>query len=231
MEKIDFKNNTPDGKSEFHSTTLVVFQKIGKLNHKLLKIRRAKSFTFQHIPFQENVIIKPNPPNEKFFDYEAPSSSVDVSSYRNADRISELRQVIDEKRLCQLPTWRAFNSLLSDTPTVTVSQGLSIYPDSPTDWGNLYTALKIVQGINLSVSGNNKTTVTLDLQLYSKCMQMREKNEIKENFIFRLGELTIVFTFLKVVRKYILGSGIDQMLNEAGVYVPTLLVKFLKASI
>ena len=77
--------------------------------------------------------MKPNPPNEKLSDYETPSSSVDVSSYRNADRIWELCQVIDEKRLCQLPNWSVFNLLLSDTPTVTVSQGLLLYPGSPTD--------------------------------------------------------------------------------------------------
>ena len=126
--------------------------------------------------------------------------------------------MIDEKRLCQLPTWSAFNSLLSDTHTVTASQGLPLYPGSPTDWGNLYTALKILQGINASASENNKTIVTLDL--FSKCMRMREKNEIKENFNFRPGELHIVFAFLKVIGKYILGSGIDEMLNEAEVYGP-----------
>ena len=147
VKHIDFKNDTPGEKSELHGTTLVVFQKNSKLNHGLLKIRRTKCFTFQHIPFQENVKMRPNPPNETFSGYEAPSSSVDVSSYRNADRIwglCQVCQVIDEKRLCQLPTWRNFNSLLSDTPTVTVSQGLLLYPGSPTDWGNLYTAVKLV---------------------------------------------------------------------------------------
>ena len=121
LNNIDFKNDTPDGKSEFHGTTLVVFQKNSKLNHELLENRQTKSFPFQHIPFQENVIMKPNPPKEKFSDYGAPNSSVDVSSYRCADRIWGLCQMIGEKRLCQLPTWSASNSLLSDTPTVTVS--------------------------------------------------------------------------------------------------------------
>ena len=89
-----------------------------------------------------------------------------------------------QKRLCQLLTWSDFDSLLSDTPTVFVSQGLPSYPGSPTDWGNFHIALKIVQAINVSVSGNNWTIFTLDLQLYSKFMQMREKNQIKGNFIF-----------------------------------------------
>ena len=60
---------------------------------------------------------------------------------------------------------------------------------------------------------------------------MWEKNEIKENFTFWLGELHMVFAFLKIIGKYILGSDIDQMLNEAGVYVVLqVLVKFLNVT-
>lgn len=165
--------------------------------------------------------MKPNPSDEITSDYDAPSSSIDLSSYGNADRIWGLCQAIDKNRLRRLPIWSAFNSLLSDTPTVIFSKGLHLCPGSPTDWGNLYTASKIVQGINLSVSGNNRKIVTLDLQLYSKCMQMREKNEIKGNFILWLGELHIVFSFLKVIGKYILSSDVDQMLNEVGMYGST----------
>ena len=69
IDNIDFRNDTPDGKSEFHGTTHVVFQKNNKVNHELLKISRTKTFTFQHFPFQEtNVTMKPNPPNEVFPD-------------------------------------------------------------------------------------------------------------------------------------------------------------------
>ena len=59
-----------------------------------------------------------------------------------------LWQVIDENHLCQLPTWNAFNSLLSNTPTVTVSQGLPFYPGL-----SLYLALKIVLGMNVLLQG------------------------------------------------------------------------------
>ena len=80
-----------------------------------------------------------------------------------------------------------------------------------------------MQGINVSVTGHDKTIVTLDLQLYSKCMQLREKNDILESFIFRLGELHVVFAMLKVLGKYILDSGIDTLFVEAGMYGPTTL--------
>ena len=39
IDNIDFKNDTSHGKSEFHGTTLVVFQKSSQINQQLLKIR------------------------------------------------------------------------------------------------------------------------------------------------------------------------------------------------
>ena len=61
----------------------------------------------------------------------------------------------------------------------------------------------MAQGINVAVTGNRKTIITLNLQLYSKAMQLRETNDIKEEFIFRLGELHPVFAMLKCLGKYI----------------------------
>ena len=69
--------------------------------------------------------------------------------------------------------------------------------------------------------------MTLDLQLYAKCMELRSKNEIKDNFIFRLGELHIVFAFLKVLGKYINCSGLDQILVDTEIYGPTTLSQIL----
>ena len=69
--------------------------------------------------------------------------------------------------------------------------------------------------------------MTLDLQLYAKCMELRSKNEIKDNFIFRLGELHIVFVFLKVLGKYINCSGLDRILVDTETYSSTTLSQIL----
>ena len=95
---------------------------------------------------------------------------------------------------------------------------MPLYPGSPTDWSNLYTSLKLAQGINTDITGCKQTIITLDLQLYAKAMQLREKNEIRESFIFRLGELHIVFAMLKCLGKYIEDSGLDRLFIEAGVF-------------
>ena len=47
---------------------------------------------------------------------------------------------------------------------------------------------------------------------------LQEQDEINRNSIFRMGELHVVFTVLKVLGKMIDGSGLDQSLEEAGIY-------------
>ena len=82
---------------------------------------------------------------------------------------------MDEENIGCLPTRAAFNSLVTDSVDVSICQGMPLYLGSPTDWTNLYSALKTAQGINVAVTGNKKTIITLDLQLYSKAMQLQEK--------------------------------------------------------
>ena len=68
------------------------------------------------------------------------------------------------------------------------------------------------------VTKGRKAIVSMDLQLYAKCIQLQEKNEIIECFIFRMGELHVVFTVLKVLGKIINNSGLDLSFEEAGIY-------------
>ena len=95
---------------------------------------------------------------------------------------------------------------------------MPLYPGTPTDWSNLYTAFKIAQNVTVEVTGSKTTIISLDLQLYAKAMQLREKVEIKQNFVFILGELHIVFAMLKCIGKYIEGSGLDSLFLETGIY-------------
>lgn len=58
-------------------------------------------------------------------------------------------------------------------------------------------------------------------------MQLREKDYIRQNFIFRLGELHVVFAMIKVIGKYISESGIDRLFLESGIYGSTTLGQIL----
>ena len=60
-----------------------------------------------------------------------------------------------------------------------------------------------------------KTITSFDLQLYAKAVLLQANPEIRNNFVFRMGELHAVFCFLKVLGKMIDGSGLDQSFEEA----------------
>ena len=122
-----------------------------------------------------------------------------------------------------LTTCGSYNSLILDEPEQSTCQGLPLFAGSPTDRSNLYPALKLVQSINVSVSGHAETIISLDLQFYAKCKQLREKNEIAENFVLRPGEQHIVFAMLKLIVKYIVCSGVSRLYIEGGIYGHTTL--------
>ena len=65
-----------------------------------------------------------------------------------------------------IPTWNAYNSLISKERKPTIIQFLTFSPCPPTNWLNLYCVLKQVQGLATSTTLNLKTIVTLDLQFY-----------------------------------------------------------------
>ena len=78
----------------------------------------------------------------------------------------------------RFPTCAAYNSLVvKPTQEVTNISVLHLIPGSPTDWSNLYTALKICQGINVETNQqqknyNLKYKVKQNISIISwKCMK------------------------------------------------------------
>lgn len=76
------------------------------------------------------------------------------------------------------------------------------------------------------VTPSQKTVISLDLQLYIKCIKLKSKEAINTNFIFRMGDLHIIFASLKVIGKYINCSGIDTYLVKAGICSPNTVQQF-----
>jgi hypothetical protein len=54
---------------------------------------------------------------------------------------------------------------------------------------------------------------------------------VKEHFVFRPGELHIVFDFLHAMGKYIECSGLAQILIKAGIYGPTTMDQILRGKL
>ena len=122
-----------------------------------------------------------------------------------------------------MPTWAATKSLLltkSSQPkcrtNTEVIAPLSRTP--PTDYGTLYTALKLTQGISVDVVGpDRKTLITLDLDLYNRGVQIQHSVG-NTNWILRPGGLHIAFALLHSLGKTIDGSGMDTCVIESGRY-------------
>ena len=68
----------------------------------------------------------------------------------------------------------------------------------------------------------------MDLQLYAKCFKLQDNESIRYQFLFRLGQLHILFAMLKVIDKNINFSGLDEVFIKADIYGPTTLQQIIK---
>ena len=62
----------------------------------------------------------------------------------------------------------------------------------------LYYFENRTRNIHFSSPGK-KTIVSMDMQLYAYCIQLQSDNEIRDQFVFRTGELHVVFVMLRSI--------------------------------
>ena len=152
----------------------------------------------------------------EYFSYTSDRSTLNGFSKHNIVW-SMMKSQLDLIKLA--PTWEVYNSLFPDnlgaTPKVS---SLLVISGSTADWSNLCTAHKIVQNTNITCTPQKKTIASLDIKLYAKCIQLQSKRKMSNNFLFRFGELYVVFTVLKILRKYINKKGLDDTFVEAEIY-------------
>ena len=135
------------------------------------------------------------------------------------DIIWAMLKTLSPPLIDNVPTWAAYNSLLAAMPvTSTTVSMLPIINGSPTEWENLYAGMKEAEKIRKEIYKDGKTIISFDLQLYIKAIMLQQKPDIERGFVFRIGELHVVFCALKVIGKLIDGSGLDQTFDEAGIY-------------
>ena len=90
VDNTDFKNDTADGKNEFHGTGMTVFQtSIDDCPTQRIKIKRSQNATmkFKEVPFiQQKECFKPNPPTESFPTLEGIVSKDLLNLYKEKDK-------------------------------------------------------------------------------------------------------------------------------------------------
>ena len=92
---------------------------------------------------------------------------------------------------------------------------MPIINGSPTERENLYASIKEAEKLRRKIFKDGKTIISFDLQLYINAIQLQERSDTQNSFVFRMGELQVVFCVLKVIGKLIDGNGLDQVFNEA----------------
>ena len=120
IDNVDFSNNTPDGKNEFHGVGQVVFQKSNakkKTEKTKLTIEVANKIIFNKFVLNNiETFQEPSPPN----DFDGQILYDKMTLYKTYGKVWTITSVINKN----MATWNAHNSLISKEkkPTILVHQ-------------------------------------------------------------------------------------------------------------
>ena len=90
-------------------------------------------------------------------------------------------------------------------------------PGPASSYKAVYTALMRAQGISAwSYGDSSKSIISLDLDLYEKCyMLVNSREDMRDKYILRLGELHAVFAHIRAIGALIVCSGMEDAWLEA----------------
>ena len=209
IDNIDLLGNTPSGMNTLHGTAISMYQEKvqdEKPSERLFdrKMKLKESYDDCEMPFL-------------YCDQPKPKKS----SRHSHVTLNESKETMAEKRKIDLAwimatvgcfnadlnvtsdkiktpgTWTAFNSLSSkcNKKITNIALLAPLIRSPPTDTSTLFTAIMRTGNITTQVMGEGMmTVVTFDMQLYDQAMRLWEVNEeIRSNYIFRPGELHVVF--------------------------------------
>ena len=169
--------------------------------------------------FSNHTCYEPTQQNSKYYSYTADIAHQKIDDFKYEDTVWFTLKTLCTQAANNIPTWAAYNSLLLEEQHVNTFTSLPIINGSPTNWENLYNSIKEAEKLSNKVYPHGKTIISFDLQLYAKAIRLQAKPDVSNNFVFRIGELHVVFTVLKMLGKLIDGSGLDQAFQEAGTLI------------
>ena len=202
LDNIDFLESTPSGMNTLHGTATAVYQsESDKSPRTPLDIdRSSRSQTLEAaVPSEISSCDKPVPKNKKCVC--TPKSSTEPNKEKDMAWIIGCldfnESEVEVKSSSFSPgTWGAFNSLLSASgPKTNIALVPPLIRLPATGYDTLFTGLMRARDIATHAMGPEAiTVVTLDLQLYEMAMKLwMEREDIQKHFLFRPGELHIVF--------------------------------------
>ena len=236
----DINEETLDGKSTTHATTLVLYQQgqFGPLPQATTYAdhsKRKKSLDktdIQHTILEYNTYGKR--PAAKSFVGKITDNWFNCTCENHSIQSLDLAWAIC--RLCpaklfevslpdippteqKVPTWSAFNAMVhQQTPVRTNIGYCPMINGSPTDFSTVYTVMKSLQKMMKSL-GQKESVITFDLAIYIKAKEIQWRNPDEfDDMVVRMGGFHIILNFLALLGKKFENSGLEDLLIESGVY-------------
>ena len=162
INSTDLQIGMPDGQRQLHGTAIAIFQEgEAEVQQQKMKLKRSSRLRKKsdQTPLYSPLFCPEPKKKVEYFSCTSDTSTLDV--FRKHDIVwGMMKSQLDLAKF--VPTWAAYNSLLTDIFQATTEFNTFIN-GSPTDWSNFYTALKIVQNINITCTPQKKTTASLDI--------------------------------------------------------------------
>lgn len=127
-----------------------------------------------------------------------------------------------------IPGWTSFQQLLSsETSSVTMIGFSPIIPEPPTSKDVVYTALKHFVNLNLSLN-KQWSVLSRDMSIYLIAKDIQQTSEEFQQLILRIRTFHLQKNFFRCLGHYIAGTGLNNVLVKANVYVINTLVSISK---
>ena len=138
--------------------------------------------------YQKALCYEPVAENIQYPIYFGHFSNTDVECGSNGDDIWFISKSICPKSTHKIPTWTAYNSLLTDARSKTTVQQLPTVNGRLTNCENLLCAIQEAGKVKNVIQSTGKTIISFNLQLYVKAFRLHVKLDIKNDFVFLMGE-------------------------------------------
>lgn len=236
----DLNEETLDGKTTTHATTLVLYQKgqfgsaprrriyadHSKRERSLKSTGRCQTIlelsTYGKRPINRSHEGKINKEWFTFTDPNLHSSQMDLAwalVRLCPTKMFEvgITPVPTDQQI--IPGWSGFNAMVQPAiPSITNIGYCPMIDGSPTESSTVYTVMKNVQAMMTSLR-QGESVITFDLAIYVKAKEIQwRRPEEFSNMVIRLGGFHVATNYLSLLGKKYDGSGIEDLLIESGVY-------------
>ena len=246
-DSLDFNEQTLDGKNTTHATTIVLYQRAQngsfgtQVKTKCEKGEKAPSdmklsmevlnFSKQcrKLNLPDSMLRMENTEETPISPCKTYSKCLDMAWMFARLCPSKAFEVSLEKMDKQtVPSWSAFNALISPTTTPLTSIGYCpMIASSPTKYSTVYTVMKTVQNMIKDLQQKH-TVLTFDEAIYSKAKEIQwQSNGEFNDTVIRQGGFHTALTFIAVIGKRYEESGIEDLLVESGVYASGSVMKIM----